>query len=80
MDRIHRYGRDENGDIICAKNETFIEILVCNKSVDQLIHRNLARKMTAMYEWLNDPSLSPQLGLLEPWISEEEMIEFVSSG
>ena len=29
--------------------------------------------MTAMYQWLDDPTLNPQLGLLDPWISEEEI-------
>jgi len=78
MDRIHRYGKDGNGDIICQKYETYIEILQCTNSVDRTVHRNLARKMEAMYKWLNDPSLSPQLGMLDPFISEEEMNELIT--
>ena len=78
MDRIHRYGKDGNGDIICQKYETYIEILQCSNSVDRTVHRNLARKMEAMYKWLNDPSLSPQLGMLDPFISEEEMNELIT--
>jgi len=79
MDRIHRYGKEEiTGDIICQKYETSVDILQCEDSVDTTVHRNLARKMDAMYEWLNDPSLSPQLGMLDPFISEEEMNELIN--
>ena len=73
LDRIHRYGLDEDGDIICAKHDTNIEILTCNNSIDQMIHNNLKRKMEAMYTWLNDPNLNPQLGILEPTVSDEEI-------
>ena len=73
LDRIHRYGLDEEGDIICAKHDTNIEILTCNDSIDQMIHKNLKRKMEAMYTWLNDPNLNPQLGILEPTVSDEEI-------
>lgn len=73
LDRIHRYGLDEDGDIICAKHDTNIEILTCNNSIDQMIHKNLKRKMEAMYTWLNDPNLNPQLGILEPTVSDEEI-------
>lgn len=71
MDRIHRYGRDENGNVICGLGEggvdTTIEILQCLNSVDdKIVQRNLARKQSAMYDWLDDPSLNPVLGLLEP--------------
>lgn len=79
MDRIHRYGKDSNGDIICKKYDTVIEILSCKNSVDDLIQKNLGRKMTAMYEWLDDPTLNPQLGLLDPWISEQEIKQFVET-
>ena len=77
MDRIHRYGKDSDGNIICKIHDTVIEILSCENSVDDLIQRNLSRKMVNMYEWLNDPTLNPQLGLLDPWISEEEMQNFL---
>jgi len=77
MDRIHRYGKDSDGNIICKIHDTVIEILSCENSVDELIQRNLSRKMVNMYEWLDDPTLNPQLGLLDPWISEEEMQEFL---
>ena len=73
MDRIHRYGLDEEGDIICAKYDTNIEILTCKNSIGQMIHTNLKRKMEAMYKWLNDPNLNPQLGILEPLVSTEEI-------
>jgi SNF2 family DNA or RNA helicase len=73
MDRIHRYGIDEDGDIICAKHDTNIEILTCKNSIDQMIHTNLRRKMEAMYNWLNDRNLNPQLGILEPLVSNEEI-------
>jgi len=79
MDRIHRYGKDENGEIICKKYTTTIEILSCEKSVDDLVQKNLSRKMKAMYKWLNDPTLNPQLGLLNPWISDDEMNDFASN-
>jgi len=79
MDRIHRYGLDQQGDVICQKHSTTIEILTCENSIDQMVHENLARKMQAMYDWLNDDNLSPQLGILEPWITDEEMENFASS-
>tara|TARA_B100000767_G_C19773865_1_gene541516 strand:+ start:1876 stop:3765 length:1890 start_codon:yes stop_codon:yes gene_type:complete len=79
MDRIHRYGRDANNDIICKIHTTYIEILQCKDSIDNSIHANLSRKMTAMYAWLNDPSLSPQLGMLDPYISEEEFAQIIES-
>ena len=52
------YGLDDEGDIICAKHDTNIEILTCNNSIDQMIHKNLKRKMEAMYTWLNDQTLT----------------------
>ena len=73
MDRIHRYGKDSDGDIICQKYDTTIEILRCNNSIDQAIDENLKRKMTAMYQWLNDDSLSPQLQIFVPVISEVDI-------
>jgi len=71
MDRIHRYGLDDDGNVICGIGEggveTTIEILQCENSVDDLlVQPNLARKQAAMYQWLNDPSLNPALGLLNP--------------
>ena len=79
MDRIHRYGMDSVGDIICQKHTTTIEVLQCENSIDMMVHSNLARKMYAMYEWLNDPNLSPLLGMFEPQISDEEYEEFANS-
>jgi len=73
MDRIHRYGKDSEGDIICQKYDTTIEILRCNNSIDQAIDSNLKLKMTAMYRWLNDDSLSPQLQIFVPVISDEDI-------
>ena len=73
MDRIHRYGKDSDGEIICQKYDTTIEILRCNNSIDQAIDKNLKRKMTAMYQWLNDDSLSPQLQIFVPVISDEDI-------
>ena len=35
--------------------------------------------MTAMYEWL-DVNIKPQLGLLDQWISEQEIKQFVEFG
>ena len=78
MDRIHRYGIDEDGELICNKYQTDIEILECKDSIDLMVHRNLGRKMEAMYAWLEDPNLNPLLGLLEPQISEEEIVQFVN--
>ena len=72
MDRIHRYGLDEEGDIICAKYDTNIEILTCKNSIDQMIHTNLKRKMEAMYKWLNDPNESTTQ-LLEPLVSQKKL-------
>jgi len=79
MDRIHRYGMDSAGDIICQKHTTTIEVLHCENSIDLVVHSNLARKMLAMYEWLEDPNLSPLLGMFEPIISDEEYEEFANS-
>ena len=76
MDRIHRYGRDDDGDIICQKHTTTIEILCCKDSIDMMVHSNLARKMRAMYNWLNDPALNPQLGALDPFFTDEELKMF----
>lgn len=78
MDRIHRYGKDSEGEIICQKIPTTIEIVRCKHSIDQVVHENLRRKMDTMYQWLNDPSLSPQLSSLEPMISEVEL-EMIST-
>lgn len=78
MDRIHRYGKDSEGEIICQKIPTTIEILRCEHSIDRVVHENLRRKMDTMYQWLNDPSLSPQLSSLEPMISEVEL-EMISA-
>ena len=47
-------------------------------SIDRVVHENLRRKMDTMYQWLNDPSLSPQLSSLEPMISEVEL-EMISA-
>jgi SNF2 family DNA or RNA helicase len=71
MDRIHRYGLDRERNVICGIDEggvdTTIEIIQCTNSVDDLlVQPNLARKQQAMYEWLNDPSLNPALGRLNP--------------
>jgi SNF2 family DNA or RNA helicase len=74
LDRIHRYGKDADGRIICRYEQTHIEILLCDKSIDSMIHRNLARKMTAMYKWLEDTNLSPVLGLTSPDITKEEIL------
>ena len=71
MDRIHRYGKDDQGNIICQRYETTIEILRCLDSIDMVIDDNLKRKMTAMYAWLNDTSLSPQLNIFLPDITDE---------
>ena len=79
MDRIHRYGIDDDGELICNKYQTDIEILECKDSIDLMVHRNLGRKMEAMYAWLEDPNLNPLLGLLEPQISEEEIVQFVNT-
>ena len=73
MDRIHRYGKNSAGEIICKKYTTTIEILECKNSIDQAIDANLKRKMTAMYTWLNDDSLSPQLQIFTPEITDEDI-------
>jgi len=73
MDRIHRYGKDSDGDVICQKYDTTIEILRCNNSIDQVIDSNLKSKMTAMYKWLNDGSLNPQLQIFTPMVSDEDI-------
>jgi SNF2 family DNA or RNA helicase len=79
MDRIHRYGKDKvTGEIICQKHTTTIEILCCKDSIDSMVHSNLARKMKAMYEWLNDPDLNPQLSALDPFFTDEELEMFVN--
>jgi SNF2 family DNA or RNA helicase len=78
MDRIHRYGKDSEGEIICQNIHTTIEILGCEHSIDQVVHENLRRKMDRMYQWLNDTSLSPQLSSLDPMISEVEL-EMIST-
>ena len=78
MDRIHRYGLDEYGNVICGLGEggvdTTIEIIQCEDSVDDLVvQQNLARKQNAMYQWLDDPSLNPALGLLQPPFTRIEL-------
>lgn len=79
MDRIHRYGKDDQGNIICQKYETTIEILRCLDSIDMVIDNNLKRKMTAMYDWLNDKSLSPQLNVFIPEITDEDINQIFSN-
>ena len=81
MDRIHRYGLDQQGNVICGIGEggvdTIIEILVCENSVDDLlVQPNLARKQTEMYRWLDDPSLNPALGALNPPFTRLELSRF----
>jgi SNF2 family DNA or RNA helicase len=73
MDRIHRYGKNSEGEVICQVNPVSIEILVCSGSIDLVVHENLRRKMERMYDWLRDPSLSSQLSALEPMITEGEL-------
>lgn len=85
MDRIHRYGLDEQGNVICGIGEggvdTAIEILVCENSVDDLlVQPNLARKQAAMYRWLEDPSLNPALGLLNPPFTRVELDALTNNG
>ena len=73
MDRIHRYGKNSEGEVICQVNPVKIEILISENTIDDVVHENLRRKMRNMYEWLNDSSLSTQLSALEPMISEAEL-------
>ena len=73
MDRIHRYGKNSEGQVICQVNPVTIEILVCRDTIDMVVHENLRRKMDRMYEWLRDPSLSSQLSALQPMITEAEL-------
>jgi len=79
MDRIHRYGKDDMGNIICQKHDTTIEILRCLDSIDMIIDANLQRKMTAMYDWLNDKTLSPQLNIFIPDITEKDIAQVFSN-
>ena len=79
MDRIHRYGKDDEGNIICQIHDTTIEILRCPNTIDFVIDENLKRKMTAMYRWLNDKSLSPQLNVFMPDITDEDIDEIFSN-
>lgn len=72
IDRIHRYGKDDDGNIICQEQQVYVEILLCHKSIDMMIHRNLGRKMERMYRWLEDPNLSPMLSLNSPDITDDE--------
>ena len=78
LDRIHRYGKNSDGEVICQKYDTTIEILSCNNSIDQAIERNLNRKMSAMYAWLNDESLSPQFQIFVPVLSDEEISDIIN--
>ena len=78
LDRIHRYGKNSDGEVICQKYDTTIEILTCNNSIDQAIERNLNRKMNAMYAWLNDESLSPQFKIFVPVISDQEISDIIN--
>ena len=73
IDRIHRYGTDSDGQIICATIPTNIEIVYCPNTIDDVVDDNLTRKRRRMYEWLNDPSLIPCLNALTPNISHEEI-------
>ena len=78
MDRIHRYGKNAEGEVICQKHPVKIEILISENTIDDVVHENLRRKMQRMFEWLNDSSLSSQLSALEPMISEVEL-EMISA-
>lgn len=78
MDRIHRYGKNAEGEVICQKRRVQIEILITKNTIDDVVHKNLQQKMQRMFEWLNDSSLSPQLRALEPMISEVEL-EMIST-
>lgn len=70
-DRIHRYGLppDEN---------TFIEIVECEASVDETVRERLAFKIGKMAEALEDPSLHPDPIPLDP--SEIEDYDEYSTG
>ena len=73
------------GNVICGIGEggldTTIEILVCENSVDdRLVQPNLARKQAAMYRWLEDPSLNPALGLLNPPFTRVELDALTDNG
>ena len=78
IDCIHRYGVNDRGEVICAKTPTTIEIVICPETIDDVVHQNLARKQRRMYAWLNDPSLAPALGALNPAVSDEELANIFS--
>lgn len=78
IDRIHRYGVNDRGEVICATTPTTIEIVICPETIDDVVHQNLARKQRRMYAWLNDPSLAPALGALNPAVSDEELANIFS--
>jgi SNF2 family DNA or RNA helicase len=73
IDRIHRYGVNDIGEVICATTPTSIEIVFCPGTIDETVQENLARKQQQMYAWLNDPSLAPALAALNPVVSGEEL-------
>ena len=78
IDRIHRYGVNDDGEVICATTQTSIEIVYCPGTIDMDVQVNLARKQQRMYAWLNDPSLAPALAAINPVVSPEELVSIFS--
>jgi len=58
-DRIHRFGLDKD-------QETYIEIVECEGTVDETVRERLAYKIGRMAEALDDPSLKPDPIPLDP--------------
>ena len=70
-DRIHRFGLPPDQD-------TFIEIVECEGSVDETVRERLGFKIGKMAEALEDPSLRPDPIPLDP--SDIEDYEEYSTG
>ena len=70
-DRIHRFGLPHN-------QETFIEIVECEGSVDETVRERLGFKIGRMAEALDDPSLKPDPIPIDP--SDIEDFDEYSTG
>lgn len=63
-DRIHRFGLPHN-------QETFIEIVECEGTVDETVRERLGFKIGRMAEALDDPSLKPDPIPIDPFDIED---------
>lgn len=58
-DRIHRFG-------LPPEQETIVEIIECDDTVDETVRERLGYKITQMFEALEDPSIKPDPIPIDP--------------